>query len=449
MLCIVQRFTGINDKKKYGHLGMRQFAPNFTPDISFQAQRIKEFFLARQPILNRHQELFAYELLFRSAAAGGANVDDDLMATASVIAHASELGMSNVIGASLGFINVDAAILMSDVIHFLPRQKVVLEILETVEVTDLIRARIEHLAQAGYRFALDDVVARSACVRKLLPLVEIVKIDINSMAPAEISDLAAQFKHEKKKLLAEKVESVQQYRQCLALGFEYFQGYYFARPTVLTGKKLSPSQVVIMQLMAHFVSDADTAEIARVIKQDASLSLTLLRLVNRSASGAVRQIDSLGQALATLGRQQVQRWLQILLYAEAGTAGGMASPLLMLATTRGRLLELMAEKIRPGDPAIADTAFTVGIMSLMDALFNLPMDKILQHLPVAGEVADALLARSGLYGDMLRLVEHLERVEDDAAMAAALLRELSLTTEAFHALQIAAFDWSNTVSSAG
>lgn len=425
---------------------MRQLAPNFAPDTSFQAQRIKEFFLARQPILNRHQQLFAYELLFRSAAAGPANVTDDLMATASVIAHTSELGMANVIGASLGFINVDAAMLMSDVIHFLPRQQVVLEILETVEVTERVHARIKHLVQAGYRIALDDVVAASVRVRKLLPLADFVKIDIDCMAPADIADLVAKFKHEKKKLLAEKVESAQQYRQCLALGFEYFQGYYFARPTVLTGKKLSPSQRVIMQLMAHFASDADTSEIADVIKQDASLSLTMLRLANSSVSGSARQIDSLGQALTTLGRHQLQRWLQILLYAEAGRAGGMASPLLMLATTRGRLLELIAEKTRPGDPGIADTAFTVGIMSLTDALFNLPMEKILLQLPVANEVNDALLARSGLYGDMLRLVEHIERVEDNAAMAAALLKKLGLSTDAFQALQLAAFEWSNTVS---
>lgn len=448
-ICVAQRLARINDKNKHGHLGMRQLAPHLSPDISFQAQRIKEFFLARQPILNRYEKLFAYELLFRSTAAGPADVTDDLMATASVIAHASELGMTNVIGASLGFINVDAAMLMSDIIHFLPRQKVVLEILETVDVTERVRARIEQLVQAGYRIALDDVVAASARVRKLLPLADFVKIDINNMAPADISRLAAQFKREKKKLLAEKVESVHQYRQCVALGFEYFQGYYFARPTILAGKKLSPSQRVIMQLMAHFVSDADMSEIARVIKQDASLSLTLLRLANRSAFGAARQIDSLGQALTALGRHQLQRWLQILLYAETGGAGGLASPLLMLATTRGRLLELIAEKIRPGDRDIADTAFTVGVMSLMDALFNSPMDEILQQFPVASEVKDALLTRSGLYGDMLRLVEHIERVEDDAAMAAALLKKLQLSAEAFHALQLAAFNWSNTVSSGG
>jgi EAL and modified HD-GYP domain-containing signal transduction protein len=425
---------------------MPKLAPQTTSDLSFNTQRIREFFLARQPILNRNQDIVAYELLFRSAAAGPANVTDDLMATASVIAHASELGMANVIGASLGFINVDAAILMSDVIHFLPKDKVVLEILETVEVTDRIVARIEHFAQAGYVFALDDVVAVSADVCKLLPFAEIIKVDIGAMAADDVAGLASRFKHEKKKLLAEKVESLQQVEQCLALGFDYFQGYYFARPTVLTGKKLSPSQLAIIQLMAHFMSDAALSDIERVIKQDASLSLTLLRLANSPAYSPHRRIDSLGQAMAVLGRHQLQRWLQILLYAESGKAGGIASPLLALAATRGRLLELIAEKMQPGDRNMAGTAFTVGIMSLMDALFDLPMDKILQQLPVTDEVRDALLSRSGQYGDMLRLAEHIEYVEDDPATVAALLKKLRLSTEAFHALQLAAFAWSDTIA---
>lgn len=425
---------------------MANLAPLTTTDISFQTPRIREFFLARQPILDRKQDLFAYELLFRNAASGPANVTDDLMATASVIAHASELGMANVIGASLGFINVDAAMLMSDVIHFLPKQKVVLEILETVEVTDRIVARIGQLVQAGYAFALDDVVAVSERVHRLLPLVDIVKVDIGGMAAADISALAVQFRREGKKLLAEKVESPEQYQHCLALGFEYFQGYYFARPTVLAGKKLSPSQFVIMQLMAHFVADADIAEVEQVIKQDASLSLTLLRLANRSALSAARKIDSLGQALAALGRHQLQRWLQILLYAETGTASGMATPLLMLATTRGRLLELMAERIRPDERGMADTAFTVGIMSLMDALLDLPMDKILQQVPVADDVRQALLSRSGFYGDMLRLAELIEYVEEDTALIAALVHKLRLPIEVFRELQLAAFAWSDMVS---
>ncbi|WP_136415507.1 EAL domain-containing protein [Herbaspirillum sp. ST 5-3] len=422
---------------------MDDFVANISPEIFTRAHPGREFFLARQPILDRDQELIAYELLFRSAAAGPANVTDDVAATATVIAHASELGMENVIGVSRAFINVDAVVLMSDFIQFLPRERVVLEILETVKVTDRLVGRVQELVREGYIFALDDVVADSDGVQKLLPLVEVIKVDIKGVEQGDLSRLSARFKQAEKKLLAEKVENLAQFQICLDLGFDYFQGYYFAKPLVLTGKKLSPSQMTIMRLMAQIISNADNAELERNIKRDASLGLMLLRLAN-AAEG--QRIDSLGQALTVLGRAQLQRWLQILLYAEFGKPRGVVSPLFVLATTRGKLLELMAEKIRPGDQAMADTAFTVGIMSLMDALFGLPMEKALARLHVADQVKDALLWRSGVFGDMLILVECIEHIEESGEQAHALLQKLQLSSEDLYELQLAAFEWSNAIS---
>lgn len=424
---------------------MDYLAFHVSPEMVVHSHRGKDFFLARQPILNRDQELFAYELLFRTAAVGPANVIDDVAATASVIAHASELGMKNVIGALRAFINVDAAVLMSDFIQFVPKQSVVLEILETVKVSDQLIARVQELARAGYVFALDDVVADTEDVQKLLPLVDFVKVDINEVGPENLSRLSAQFKRTGKKLLAEKVENLEQFKACLDLGFDFFQGYYFAKPLVLTGKKLTPSQMSIMRLMTQFISNADLAEIERSIKQDASLGLMLLRLANASAEGAVPHINSLGQALAVLGRSQVQRWLQILLYAELDKPRGVASPLLMLATTRGKLLELMAEKIYPGSQIIADTAFTVGIMSLTDALFGLPMEKILEQAHVADEVKAALLSREGIYGDMLKLVECIDHIEEAGPQVPPLLKKLHLSSEELYQLQLAAFEWSDAI----
>lgn len=417
-----------------------------TDDPSSQIQRVKDFFLARQPILNRDQTLVAYELLFRSAEAGPAGVTDDLAATASVIAHASELGLENVIGASLGFVNIDATVLMSDFVQFLPREKVVLEILETVKVTDEVIVRMTELVAEGYVFALDDVIADSADLRRLLPLIEIIKIDITGMAQNELATLSRKFRNTNKKMLAEKVETLEEFNFCLSLGFDYFQGYHFARPIILTGKKLSPSQLAIVKLMNLVIADADTTVIEREIKHDASLGLNLLRLVNTPAFLTAQRVESLGQALALLGRRQLQRWLQILLYAEPGKAGSFMSPLLMLATTRGKLLELMAQKLKPGNHTIADIAFTVGIMSLMDALFGSPMEQILEQIVVAEEVREALLRRSGIYGEMLRLAEYIEHIEEAGSMLAPALRKLQLNNEELYAMQVAAFDWSESIS---
>ena len=415
-------------------------------ETAIEIPRVEDFFLARQPILDRDQSIVAYELLFRRAGFGAADVSDDLSATASVIAHAFELGMDQVIGNSLGFFNVDAAVLMSDIVAFLPPRNTMLEILETVVVTPDILARIAELRQAGYRFALDDVIGDSENLRQLLPSLSIVKIDIAQTAPELLAPLCVMFKGTRVKLLAEKVETREEFARCLALGFDLFQGYYFARPVIISGRKLTPSQMTVLQIMALLEADADTAELDRCIKRDAAIGISLLRLVNTPAVGAVRRIDSLSQALLVLGRRQLQRWLQIMLYAEECRGAERVSPLLALAATRGKLLELMAQKRDPRDRALADRAFAVGIMSLMDALFGIPMANILEHMPVADDVRAALLAREGMFGDMLQLAEYLERMRDRTDQAISAFERLQLSTEDIAAMQIAAFKWSDSIA---
>jgi len=408
--------------------------------------RLKEFFLARQPILNRKQSLIAYELLFRDSHVGGARVTDDRFATASVIAHASELGLQNVIGNLRGFVNVDASVLMGDFVSFLPANQVVLEILETVKVTDELIKRVAELGAAGYKFALDDVIADSEDLQRLMPWVSIIKIDITGMNNNDLTLVSNQFTHNNKELLAEKVETLEQFQICLNLGFNYFQGYYFAKPVIISGKKLSPSQLAIVQLMSQLTSDADTLEIERSIKQDATLGLSLLKLVNTPAVGVGYRIESLRQALATLGRRQLQRWLQILLYADTRNSQQSGSPLLLLATTRGKLLELIAQHVEPKNRTMAETAFTVGMMSLMDSLFGLPTEKILEHIPVVDEIANALLHRTGFYGDLLKLVEYVETIEESRDLLVTALQKLKLTNEDLYKMQLNAFEWSNSLT---
>jgi c-di-GMP phosphodiesterase len=415
-------------------------------DVETSVERLKDFFLARQPILNRQQGLVAYELLFRDAERNVAGVTDDVSATASVIAHASELGLANVIGNVRGFVNIDSTVLMSDFVNFLPPERVVLEILETVKVTDAVVSRVEELARRGYTFAVDDVVTDSPDLQRLIPHVTIIKVDIFGMASSELSRLAAQLGRSGKTLLAEKVETTEQFKLCLGLGFEYFQGYYFARPAVMTGKKLSPSQLSILHIMSQLAADADNPEIEQSVKHDASLGLMLLRLVNTPAISAGRRIDSLGQALTLLGRRQLERWLQILLYAEPGKRDHAVSPLLLLATTRGKLLELLAQALQPGRRGLAEAAFTVGILSLMEALFASPMEKILEQIAVADEVATALLRHEGILGDLLSLAECVEHIDEVNGRLPATLDQLHLSADELYRLQVQAFEWSNNVS---
>jgi EAL and modified HD-GYP domain-containing signal transduction protein len=407
--------------------------------------RVREFYLGRQPILDRNQALFGYELLFRNAPVGPAHIESDLTATANVIAHASQLGMERTVGDALGFVNVDADVIMSDIFSFLPREKVVLEIVETMQVTPPVLTRMTELVGHGFSFALDDVRGDTGHVQALLPLVEYIKMDMRNTELSSLMKLAPRFKQDQKKLVAEKVETREEFKNCLDLGFDYFQGYYFAKPVIMSGKKLSPSQLAVMELMTLVTSDADNVEIERAIKRDVSLALNLLRLVNTPAVGARQRIDSLSQAVTILGRRQLQRWLQIMLYAEPSKRGHSMTPLLMLATTRGRLLELLAGKLRPSYRPSADIAFTVGIMSLMDTLFGIPMTEILTQIPVSDEVAEALLHRGGFYGDLLRLAECIERIEDMDAHIVPTLRDLAMSTDELVELEMAAFEWSDNV----
>ena len=404
---------------------------------------LHDFFLARQPILNRDQRLVAYELLFRGTAENQAViVGDPVAATATVIAHASDLGMEQVVGLQLAFINVDEVALMSDFIGFLPHHRVVLEILESVRATPALLARISELRKAGFRFALDDVVLDTPDVQQLLPLVDVIKVDIAQLAPGELPRLATVLAVSRKKLLAEKVETAQQFEQCLALGFDFFQGYYFARPVILSGKRMSASELAILHLLELIQGNADNREIERCIKHDAMISLNLLRLVNTPAvSGGVR-VDTLGQALMLLGRRQLQRWLQILLYVKPGTSAQFTSPLLQLATTRGKLLELMTEKLRPGQHQYADIGFTVGIMSLMDTLFSMQMSEVISSIRVNSKVSDALLFRHGELGSMLALVEQVEQADGGPATM-AMLEQLHLSESELTAIQVAAYAWVN------
>jgi EAL and modified HD-GYP domain-containing signal transduction protein len=437
LLCLLD--TAINEQKTMD-LALK-------PPVASPASVAKDFFLARQPILNRAQEVIGYELLFRSTMKDAADVIDDVKATASVIAGAAELGLHNVIGSWLGFINVDADVLLSDFIFFLPKEHVVLEILETLKVTPLIVKRMEMLAEYGFVFALDDVVAASSDIGKLLPFIKFIKIDVLSVAPEKLEQLVADYRPLNKALLAEKVETLDQYKTCERLGFDYFQGYFFARPVVLSGQKLKPLSAIIMRVLTLIMRNANNDEIVGFIKQDIALSLMLLRLVNTPVYGFGRHIASLGQALLVLGDRQLKRWLQILLYVDpAPEAGTTMAPLMMLAATRGKMLELCAEQLRPRRPTISDIAFSVGILSLADTLLNVELHVILGQIGANAEIRDALLFRTGFYGEILQLCESSELFDIERGQVVGMLERLALSADDFYGIQKQAIEWGRNIS---
>ena len=246
-----------------------------------------------------------------------------------------------------------------------------------------------------------------------------------------------------KQLLAEKVDSREQMEQCLKLGFSLFQGYYFAKPTIIAGRKLDHSQLSLMKLMGLLLSDAATGELEEALKPEPGLTVNLLRLTNSVGSGTTETITSLRHAIAVLGRRQLQRWLQLLVFA-SGNANGTTNPLLQLAATRGRLMELLAGELRPDDKAFADQAFMAGIMSLMPALMNLPIDEIAASLGLAPHLHDALCDGSGTLGTLLRLAESSEG-GDLECLAAQLAGLPGLGAKALNRAQTGALLWANAI----
>ena len=412
-------------------------------DQASQPLQLRNFYLARQPLLDRNQALFGYELLFRNTPTNSAEIDSGLSATAGVLAHAAQLGLPRAVGDATAFLNVDTDALMSDIFAFLPRERTVLELVGSVEATEPVLWRLAELSGHGFKFAAEASVHGSRLGR-LLPLLDYVKINLRAMPVVTMLSLVPRLRGTGKRLIAEKVESQAEYRTCLDLGFDYFQGFYFARPSVISGRKLSPSQLAVLDLMQLVVSDADNIEIERAIKRDVTLSINLLRIVNTPAAGLRQRIDSLGQALIVVGRRQLQRWLQIMLYAEPGNHGHAQTPLLMLASTRARLMELLAGRLRPGQRHVADMAFTVGIMSLMDTLFCVPMADLVEQIPVSDEVANALLKRGGFFGELLRLAESFEKMEEGEDVLPA-LNQLADSGDDLVELEMAAFEWSGQV----
>ena len=368
----------------------------------------QEIFLGRQPILDRNQQLVAYELLFRSGAQNSATIIDDLSATASVISHAfADLGVEQALGPYKGFINCDERILLSDVLEALPPEKLVLEILETVEITPAIVDRCRELKARGYSLALDDFVNFEDKFRPLLDLVDVVKVEILPFEPAALARTTAKLQQWPLQLLAEKVDAKDQAEHCKMLGYHLFQGYYFAKPTIIAGKKLGQSQLSLMRLLGLIVQDADTSELEGVFKHEPGLAVNLLRLTNSVATGVRTKVTSPRSAVTMLGRRQLQRWLQLLLYTNP-SGGGTASPLLQLAASRGRLMELIAARLYGKQSEKVDQAFMTGIMSLMPALMNAPMETILKGINLASDVHNALLEGSGQLSQLLRLAEALE-----------------------------------------
>ena len=404
---------------------------------------MQEIFLGRQPILDRNHDLVAYELLFRSGQTTQAGVTDNVSASASVIVNAyAELGIQNMLGKQRGFINVDAELLMSDMINLLPKSKVVLELLGTIEITAEVVRRCAELRSMGYQLALDDVDEVSDRIKSLLPLVNVVKVDLLQLEAELLPDIINALRPWPVLLLAKKVDSAEQARHCTALGFDLFQGYHFACPQIIAGKRVDLSRVGLMRLLGLIMQDAEAAAIEEEFRHHPNMTYNLMRIVNSVASGPPHKIGSLRQGIVVLGRKQLQRWVLLLLYTAGRGSSQLVSPLMQMAATRGKLMELIAIADRPYDRDYHERAFMTGILSLLDTLLSAPLLEILNQLNLLDEVKAALLSREGRLGQLLTLLEKKEG--NDSKAVSSMLAGLSfLSLGELVTAELEAICWAN------
>jgi c-di-GMP phosphodiesterase len=393
-------------------------------------------YIARQPIVDGNHHLFAYELLFRhSAHAQSARIDTDVDAGITVIANTLvNMGTEWLLKGKLAFVNMEVSMLMSSFSTLLPPEKVVIEVLETVQVTADVLDRLIELKQAGYRFALDDYRYLPES-EPLLALADFVKLDVLAHSPAELAGLAGVIRKYPVQLIAEKVETPEQFRHCQTLGFDFFQGYYFAHPENLAAKVINPVYGTVVQLLEKVRQEADAKELEILFKKDVALTFKLLRYINSAGFGLSCEVQSIRHAVSILGMQPLYRWLTLLLV----TAGGAPTmpTLARTAITRGRLCELIGKAcLSKGDQ---DNLFIVGVFSLLPAFLEMPMEQVLERIVIPEKLIDALADRSGIYGPFLALAESVESGNSD--QMERLASALMLTPQQVSQAHLQALAW--------
>lgn len=385
-----------------------------------------QVYIGRQPILDRLRKIFGYELLFRSGNANGANVTNNMQATASVMVNTlNNIGIVRLIGDKTGFINVDDQVLASGIIELLPGKTIVLELLETVDIDDAVVELCRQTRKKGYQFALDDFSACSDSLEKMFPIASYVKVDLMATDRKDLPGLVGKLKGHSLKLLAEKVETQEDFEVCRDLGFDYFQGYFFEKPSIISGKSISPTQVVLLELSRILAREEEFFIIERLFRKNPELHIKLLQFMNSASFYTAQKINSIGQAITMLGYRNLQKWVTLLLFAGEGY-DTRSAPLFERAVIRGRIMELLAHRITR-DTAAADTAFITGVLSLIDALFQVPLRNILKDFNLSEAIHTALLHRDGLLGKLVTVIENLEQENYDEMRHH--LKEVNVTSE--------------------
>lgn len=367
-----------------------------------------QVFIGRQPIFNSNLEVVGYELLFRPGNVDAFDGSDGNTATSQVINNAlMEIGLDEIVGEVPAYINFTKDLLINGIAELLPEDRVVLEVLETVNVDQELIDAVKALAAAGYIIALDDFTFSDEWI-PLIELAHIIKIDVRMHSFEEVQKQIGHLQGSNAKLLAEKIEDQDEYNQYKGEGFDYFQGYFFSKPTVLSAQELSSDNVSLLRLLAELQNpDVEIQDLEKLISQNIALSYKLFRYINSAAFAVKAEITSIKQIVVYFGIQRLKDWVSLM-----ALTGNKDKPTELIHTglVRAKMCELIAEETGAVDK---DSYFVVGLFSILDALLDQPMAIILQQLPLDEPVNLALLESEGDRGEALRCSLSCEKCDWD------------------------------------
>lgn len=412
-------------------------------DDSLQTEHQPEpIFVARQPIFTADRDIWGYELLFRhSGAATTAQVADQDVATARVIVDGYMLAQEQIAPDKRMLINFPRNLILSDAAFALPIHQCVPEILEHVEPTPDIITACSRLKNAGYTLALDDYVGQPG-YEELIRISDIIKVEVLGMNPMDLMKTVKNLKPHGVTLLAEKVEDAAMFELCVRLGFSLFQGYYFSKPEIVPGKKISSAQLVKTQLLATLGKDFDSKELSAIISRDVSLTFRLLRYINSACFGMRRQVESVHQALTLLGQNPVRQWLMVVLVADMNPSHA-AQEITFLSVLRGRFLEEVAKAATTSLDLPKDSMFLIGLLSRLDVLLGMPMADLMEQMPLDPLIQDAFLGKPNRIHAWLNCLNALEEGRFDEMQTK--LHAHGIDLESAAKVRLAATNWTQRI----
>ncbi len=401
-----------------------------------------EHFIARQPIFDTKGRVFAYELLFRSGLDNYFDCDDHDLAAASVIANSNLLfDLDEMTGGTKAFINCTSTVLRKDLMTTLPRQQAVVEVLEDVKPDDSIIAACQRLKKQGYTLALDDFVYHEN-FEPLLELADIIKVDFLLSDVDEQERLAKQMIPRGIKMLAEKVETHEVYEQAKQMGYQLFQGYFFAKPVIISRKDIPTNKVQFLRILKDIhAQEVDFKKLALTIQSEVSLSYKLLKLINSAAFSLRHKVTSILQALSLLGLREIRNWVSLL--SIASMADDKPAELVVSSLIRARLCEQLAQPCQMDDRQ--SDMFLMGLFSLLDVIMSRPIDEILQEITVEEDILEALTRGAGTLRSILDLAVSLEKGEWE--QVSRLAAELQLEEQSLSTTYLDAVKWAQDVYS--